>query len=482
MKSLLDKFFSKLVGSRPTNQDESTETPTSNASCVDDIQATKAPVSEEASLPESSSESASATSVAGLNEETVATTSSEEPSRSNEHNVETTSDASPQEAESNEDQFTPYQNVHTGASEEPSELDEYDYDLPERLIAQTPLADRAAARLMIVDRTTQTITHAHVRDIVKYLRPEDALVLNDTKVLPARLIGRRENTGGRWEGLFLQYDSHGFWEIMSKTRGKLLPGERLELQNPDGSGYVRYLTVEARTQSNTLIVKPNLDAGEDTFTFLDKVGWVPIPPYIRSGRMKPSDREDYQTVYARKPGAVAAPTAGLHFTKELLSEIQSLGVAICPVTLHVGAGTFKPISVTKLSEHKMHSEYATITGDVVKILEERKSRGGRVFAIGTTSVRTLESASNVLDDGTIDSTGRNEKRLQAFSGPTNLFIRPPYQFKTVDAMLTNFHLPKSTLVILVRAFGGNELLKRAYEVAIEEDYRFYSYGDAMLIL
>ena len=373
-------------------------------------------------------------------------------------------------------------NVHVQPIQEESELDAYDYELPERLIAQSPLPDRASARLMVVDRSTQSISHMHVRDIAQFFRPEDVMVLNDTKVLPARLLGRRAETGGRWEGLFLQYGPHGLWEIMSKTRGKLRQGEKIELQNPEGSGYKRFLEVEARTDAKTLIVKPLLDEGEDSYTFLNKVGWVPIPPYIRSGRMKPSDREDYQTVYARIPGAVAAPTAGLHFTKGLLRQIKAMGVAICPVTLHVGAGTFKPITVDKLSEHHMHSEFATISESTVKIIEKRKSRGGRVFAVGTTSVRTLESASNVMDDGTIDSSGLNDKKLQAFTGPTNLFIRPPYRFKTVDAMLTNFHLPKSTLVILVRTFGGDELLKRAYEEAIAEDYRFYSYGDAMLIL
>lgn len=381
-----------------------------------------------------------------------------------------------------DDDFVPYVNVHVSEESEKSELDAYDYNLPERLIAQSPLAKRENARLMIVDRAKQKISHTHVYDILEYLNPNDALVLNDTKVLPARLLGKRQETGGRWEGLFLQYDPRGYWEIMSKTRGKLRSGEKIELKNPNGNGYKRYLQVEAHTEAKTLIVKPLLEEGEDTFTFLDKVGWVPIPPYIRSGRMQPSDREDYQTVYARVPGAVAAPTAGLHFTTKLLNEIKEMGVAVCPVTLHVGAGTFKPISVTKLSEHHMHSEFATITDEVVQTLKARKAQGGRVFAIGTTSVRTLESASNVLDDGTIDSSGLNDKELQAFSGPTNLFIRPPYQFKTVDAMLTNFHLPKSTLVILVRTFGGDELLKRAYEEAIAEDYRFYSYGDAMLIL
>ncbi|MBR5244173.1 MAG: tRNA preQ1(34) S-adenosylmethionine ribosyltransferase-isomerase QueA [Thermoguttaceae bacterium] len=363
-----------------------------------------------------------------------------------------------------------------------SELDAYDYELPERLIAQTPRPDRASARMMVVDRATGSFRHRRVRDLPEYLRPDDVLVLNDAKVLPARLIGRRAETQGRWEGLFLQFDPRGFWEIMSKTRGKLRPGEKIELENPDGSGLTRYLEVVGRTDAKTMIVKPLTEEGEDSIDFLDKVGWVPIPPYIRGGRMTPADRENYQTVYASKPGAVAAPTAGLHFTKELLDEIRSLGVAVCPTTLYVGAGTFKPISVDRLADHQMHSEVANLSETTVRTIEERKARGGRVFAIGTTSVRTLESAANALPDGSIDSTGLNPNQLAPFSGPTNLFIRPPYRFKVVDAMLTNFHLPKSTLVILVRAFGGDDLLKRAYEEAIAEDYRFYSYGDAMLIV
>lgn len=380
------------------------------------------------------------------------------------------------------ERIVPRDTVQPEPGKEETELDAYDYELPERLVAQTPLPRRDAARLMVVDRASQTIDHTHFCNIAKFFRPEDVLVLNDSKVLPARLIGLRAETGGRWEGLFLQYDPRGVWEIMSKTRGTLRPGEKIELQNPRGSGHKRYLEVVGRTEVNTLVVQPLLAEGEDSFAFLNEVGWVPIPPYIRSGIMRPSDRDDYQTVYAKNPGAVAAPTAGFHFTKELLEEIEAMGVAICPVTLHVGVGTFKPITVNRLSEHHMHSEYATISEETVKTIEERKAKGGRVFAVGTTSVRTLESASNVMPDGSIDSSGRNDKKLQAFSGSTDLFIRPPYQFKTVDAMFTNFHLPKSTLVILVRTFGGDELLKRAYEEAIAEDYRFYSYGDAMLIL
>jgi S-adenosylmethionine:tRNA ribosyltransferase-isomerase len=370
-------------------------------------------------------------------------------------------------------------NVHAAAVDD---LAAYDYALPERLIAQTPRLNRERARMMVVDRANQKILHRHCSDVVEFLRPNDVIVLNNTKVVPARLIGSRVNTGGRWEGLFLHRDPRGIWEIMSKTRGYLRPGEQIRLMNSHGTGADGFLEVVAHTEEKTLIVRPLFDEGEDTFSFLDRVGWVPIPPYIRCGRMVPEDRENYQTVYAKEPGAVAAPTAGLHFTKELLEDIRQMGVAICPVTLHVGAGTFKPIKTSKISEHHMHAEYATISDEVVRTIKERKARGGRVIAIGTTSVRTLESASNVKPDGTIDSTGLNDYKLRAFTGQTDLFIRPPYNFKTVDAIFTNFHLPKSTLIILIRTFGGDELIKRAYEVAIADDYRFYSYGDAMLIL
>ena len=393
----------------------------------------------------------------------------------------------------------------TDSAQKGSELDQYDYSLPEDLIAQSPLRRRADARMMVVDRARQSIEHRYVRDIVRYLRPEDTLVLNNTKVIPARLIGRRESTGGRWEGLFLRFGAVGrerlakrespetsekesqngpkssgaIWEIMSKTRGKLRTGETILLEDADG-GQSQRLEVVGRTDAKTLIVRPLTEL--DSLDFLDRVGWVPIPPYIRAGRMVPEDRTNYQTVYASRPGAVAAPTAGLHFTKPLLTEIQALGVAVCPVTLHVGAGTFKPITADTLAEHKMHSEWASISAETVSMILRRRAAGGRTIAVGTTSVRTLESAANADADGRIDSTGQNDFTLHPFSGETDLFIRPPYRFKAVDGMLTNFHLPKSTLIILVRTFGGDELLRRAYEEAIAADYRFYSYGDAMLIL
>ncbi|MBO7679930.1 MAG: tRNA preQ1(34) S-adenosylmethionine ribosyltransferase-isomerase QueA [Thermoguttaceae bacterium] len=359
------------------------------------------------------------------------------------------------------------------------DLSAYDYTLPEELIAQMPLRRRTDARMMVIRRDTAEIEHRYVRDIAEFFRPGDALVLNNTKVVPARLIGRRVKTGGKWEGLFLRFDSHGIWEIMSKTRGKLLPGEEILLEDSDG-GQTQTLRVYAHTPEKTLLVQPLTTS--DTYTFLNKVGWVPIPPYIRSGRMIPEDRENYQTVYARAPGAIAAPTAGLHFSTELLAKIAGMGVELCPVTLHVGAGTFRPIKTEKISQHRMHEEFATIDQKAVDTILRCRASGGRVIAVGTTSVRTLESAANASPDGKIDSTGNNDYQLRPFSGPTDLFIRPPYRFKVVDALLTNFHLPKSTLLILVRTFGGDELMKRAYEEAIRYDYRFYSYGDCMLIL
>ena len=359
-----------------------------------------------------------------------------------------------------------------------SELADYDFKLPHELIAQMPEPHRVDARLMVVDRAADTISHHHVRDIAQFFRPEDCLVLNNTKVIPARLIGRRTQTGGNWEGLFLAADEHGLWKIMSKTRGKLTTGERVALQTPEGKiGFS--IEMLAKQDDKTWLVKPLAESEQsandkptpnDTLALLDRVGWVPIPPYIRNGRMVSSDREHYQTVYASKPGAVAAPTAGLHFSPELLAQLQNLGLDLVPLTLHVGAGTFRPIAAANIDEHIMHFEWCEITEKAVARINRRKQNGGRVIAIGTTSVRTLESATN------------EQGALQPFSGETNLFIKPGYRFKTVDVMMTNFHLPLSTLLILVRTFGGDELIRRAYEEAVAEEYRFYSYGDAMLIL
>lgn len=348
-----------------------------------------------------------------------------------------------------------------------SEIEQYDYALPHDLIAQHPLARRSDARLMIVHRRDRSISHAHVRDLPEILSPGDALVVNDTRVVPARLVGQRTKTGGRWEGLFLAADAAGHWRVLSKTRGKLQPGETVTLRDQ-----VRHVDVALRmvlkNDDGTWIVAPVVE--ESWLELLDRVGHVPIPPYIRSGEMLPSDRLTYQTTYATKPGAVAAPTAGLHFTPELFAALAERGIARQTVTLHVGLGTFRPIAVEKLQEHQMHSEWGEISTATADALNATRSVGGRIIAIGTTSVRVLETAT--------DERGQ----LHAWSGETDIFIRPPYKFRAVDALLTNFHLPRSTLLVLVRTFGGDELLRRAYDEAIGERYRFYSYGDAMLIL
>jgi len=345
------------------------------------------------------------------------------------------------------------------------DTDCYDYELPKHLIAQSPLPNRADARLMVVNRATGEIEHRHVRDLPELLRPGDALVLNNTKVVPARLVGYRTATGGRWEGLFVEADASGVWHVIGKTRGKLQPGESITLVNLQGRDDIR-LFVIGRIAEGGWLVSP--DTAEDSWEVLNRVGRVPLPPYIRGGQMLEEDRNRYQTVYAEVPGSVAAPTAGLHFTQGLLRKLKEAGIEICYLTLHVGLGTFVPIKTSRIEEHRMHAEWGTISEEVVERLKQIRSSGGRIVAVGTTVTRLLEKAA--LDG-----------ELKAFSGRTDLFIRPPYQFRAVDVLMTNFHLPRTTLLVLVRTFGGDNLIKRAYEEAIRESYRFYSYGDAMLI-
>lgn len=347
-----------------------------------------------------------------------------------------------------------------------SEIDHYDYHLPRNLIAQEPLPQRADARLLVVDRAADDWEHCYIRDLPDLLAAEDCLVLNDTRVVPARLLGRRTSTGGRWEGLFLAADEAGHWQVLSKTRGKCSPGETITLVDRDSREACRLLLL-AKLDGGVWAAKPEAD--QDTFALLDRIGHVPLPPYIRDGRMTDADLVNYQTVFAKRPGAVAAPTAGLHFTESLLKRIAAKGTGICATTLHVGLGTFRPISADRLDEHQMHSEWGSLSEETVKEIQQRRDAGGRIIAIGTTVVRVLETAAK---DGP----------LQPWQGQTDLFIRPPYQFRAIDALLTNFHLPKSTLLVLVRTFGGDDLIRRAYEAAIAEEYRFYSYGDAMLIL
>lgn len=347
-----------------------------------------------------------------------------------------------------------------------SEIDQYDYQLPRELIAQHPLAVRTDARLMVVHRAENRIEHSYVRDMPEFLKPGDCLVFNDTRVLPARLVGRRERTGARWTGLFLAADDTGNWQILSKTRGKLEPGEAITVMSWDLRDSIR-LRLLTKLEGGVWAVRPE-PMGEPV-ELLERIGRVPLPPYIREGEMVDTDVQTYQTVYAREPGAVAAPTAGLHFTPELLERLTQDRIEQAFVTLHVGVGTFRPITAERLDEHAMHSEWCSVSAEVVEMLKRCRRQGDRVVAVGTTVARTLESASA---DGS----------LLPFAGHTDLFIRPPYQFRSVDALLTNFHLPKSTLLVLVSTFAGQELMQRAYQIAIEERYRFYSYGDAMLIL
>ncbi len=349
-----------------------------------------------------------------------------------------------------------------------NELAAYDFDLPRELIAQKPLPIRTDSRLLVVRRAEQKIEHLYFRDLPELLRKGDMLVLNDTQVVPARLVGRRERTGARWTGLYLNHDETGIWQILSKTRGKLEAGEAIILESPDRK-FNAQLMLLAKLENGMWAASPTSDEEEGTFTFLKRMGHVPLPPYIRDGEMAPEDIETYQTVYARKPGAVAAPTAGLHFTKDLLRKLKEQGIDQAHVTLHVGMGTFRPMQTEKLDEHVMHSEQCLVTRETCAAIQAAKIGGGRIVAVGTTVVRSLESASL-------------SGELRPFRGPTDLFIRPPFDFHAVDALLTNFHLPKSTLLVLVRTFGGDALIKQAYEEAIAEKYRFYSYGDAMLIV
>jgi S-adenosylmethionine:tRNA ribosyltransferase-isomerase len=340
--------------------------------------------------------------------------------------------------------------------------DFFDYDLPPHLIAQEPCAERDQARLLVVRREDATLSHHIFLDLPDLLNPGDLLILNDTRVLPARLLGRRSRTGGKWEGLFLREHPDGLWELLSQTRGRLTEGESIEVE----PGPLR-LELVRKTPQRHWLVQPS-EAGT-ALELLVRHGQVPLPPYIRKGRAAVADQQRYQTVYADKPGAVAAPTAGLHFTPRLFERLRARGIEVGHVTLHVGLGTFQPIQVEDVTQHRMHCEWGELPALTANAIDDCRQRGGRVVAVGTTSVRVLE---------TVAATGP----LRSWSGETELFIYPPYQFRAVDALVTNFHLPRSTLLLLVSAFGGVDLLRRAYRTAIEQGYRFYSYGDAMLIV
>lgn len=346
----------------------------------------------------------------------------------------------------------------------------FDYDLPRELIAQEPLANRADARLMLVDRETQSLSHWHVRDLPDLLQAGDRLVLNDTKVLHATLTGTRLKSGGAWQGLFLSAEPGGDWRIVCKTRGTLEPFEKIALVDRENREAERLWLVEKLSEGQWL-ARP--ESGRPLDEVLARVGRVPLPHYIRDGKMVDDDVARYQTVFARKPGAVAAPTAGLHFTQSLLRQIESAGVEFSAVTLHVGLGTFRPIKAELVEDHNMHAEWGELSPAAAEGINRTKSQGGRIVAVGTTAVRTLETAAQHAAAG---------DAVAPWNGETGLFIRPPHTFRAVDALMTNFHFPRTTLLLLVQAFGGIDLVRAAYAAAIKERYRFYSYGDAMLIV
>ena len=338
-----------------------------------------------------------------------------------------------------------------------------DYELPPDLIAQAPAEPRDSARLLTLDRSTGRLGHRVFAEIAELLRPGDLLVLNDSRVLHARLLGQRESTGGRWEGLFLTARADGTWELMTKTGGKPTAGETIIVE----PGPLR-LTLIEKTPEGRWRVRPSLDGSPHAI--LARHGQVPLPPYIRQGRAEAADAERYQTVYARQEGSVAAPTAGLHFTPALLDHLRGRGIDVGFVTLHVGIGTFQPIQTNDIRAHVMHAEFGELGLATVAQIDACRCRGGRVIAVGTTTVRVLESAAAAIDV------------LAPWAGATTLFITPPYRFRVIEGLITNFHLPRTTLLLLVAAFAGADRLRDAYEVAVRERYRFYSYGDAMLIL
>lgn len=333
------------------------------------------------------------------------------------------------------------------------------FDLPQELIAQDPLEDRSGSRLLVLDKESGRVEHHIFRDIIDYLRPGDCLVLNNTRVLPARLMGVKEDTGAAIEVLLLKRRENDVWETLVKPGKKAKPGTRLTF----GYGCLRGEVLEVVEEGNRLIRFAYEGIFEEV---LDRLGEMPLPPYITH---KLQDKNRYQTVYAKYDGSAAAPTAGLHFTGELLKQIEEKGVETAYVTLHVGLGTFRPVKADNILEHHMHSEYYQVTGEAAEKINRARSRGSRVICVGTTSCRTVESAAK--EDGT----------LEECCGNTEIFIYPGYQFKVMDCLITNFHLPESTLVMLVSALAGRDHVMEAYEEAVREKYRFFSFGDAMFV-
>ncbi|MBQ3853640.1 MAG: tRNA preQ1(34) S-adenosylmethionine ribosyltransferase-isomerase QueA [Anaerovibrio sp.] len=337
-------------------------------------------------------------------------------------------------------------------------LTDFDYDLPEELIAQTPVEPRNSSRLMVLDPVEKSIEHRHFYDLKEYLEPGDTLIFNDTRVMPARLLGWREGTGGKVEVFLLRRIDGDTWETLVKPGRKAREGQVVRFSDE------LTCTVQETTDFGGRIVKFSYEGIFEEI--LDRLGETPLPPYIHE---KLADRERYQTVYSREQGSAAAPTAGLHFTKEQMAELKNMGINLGFVTLHVGLGTFRPVSVETVEEHVMHKEYYSISQETADLIKATKAAGKRVIAVGTTSIRTLESAATAVGE----IAGRTDW--------TNIFIYPGYEFKIVDGIVTNFHLPKSTLIMLISAFAGREFVLKAYEQAVKERYRFFSFGDAMMI-
>ncbi len=339
-------------------------------------------------------------------------------------------------------------------------VSEFDFDLPQELIAQDPLEDRSSSRLLVLDKVTGEIRHRNFRDLLSYLRKGDCLVINDTKVIPARLYGVKEETEARIEVLLLKRKEHDVWETLVKPGKKARPGTVISF----GGGLLKGTVTDIVEEGNRLIRFSYEGIFEE---ILDRLGQMPLPPYI-THELK--DKNRYQTVYAKHDGSAAAPTAGLHFTKELLEEVRAMGVIIARVTLHVGLGTFRPVKVENILDHHMHSEFYMVEEEEAEKINDTRRKGGRIICVGTTSCRTVESAAG--EDGMV----------RAGSGWTDIFIYPGYRFKVLDCLVTNFHLPESTLVMLVSALAGREHVLNAYEEAVKERYRFFSFGDAMFII
>lgn len=333
------------------------------------------------------------------------------------------------------------------------------YDLPKELIAQTPVEPRDSSRLLILGRNNGEIEHKHFYDIIEYLHEGDLLVVNDSRVLPARIFGIKEETGARVEFLLLKQISGNKWETLCKPGKKAKEGTKFTF----GDGLLKATVVEVKDDGNRVV---DFECDENFFAALDKIGQMPLPPYITE---KLKDKERYQTVYSHELGSAAAPTAGLHFTKELMDRIREKGINIANVTLHVGLGTFRPVKVDDVTNHKMHSEHYEVPEETAKLIKQTKENGGRVIAVGTTSCRTLESVATQYGE------------IIACDGFTDIFIYPGYKFKVLDGLITNFHLPESTLIMLVSAFAGFDNVMNAYKNAVDEKYRFFSFGDAMFI-